>query len=225
MPPYGTNWLADLKRYSPSEISLILDVGANIGQTCIELTNYFPNGMIHDFEPVTDSYNQLVRTTQPFANIKTHKLGIGSDNVTTSIWLKSDDQQNSLSPKLNTPSDRQETITVITLDSFARENNIHRIGLLKSDTEGYDLEVIKGAHTLLDLGLVDFVLTEVGIPKSDIYHTNLFDVTEQLMRYNFELMGIYDRLYHDLRPRMQYYCNAQGDCAMLGNMRNLGTAF
>jgi hypothetical protein len=55
---------------------------------------------------------------------------------------------------------------------------------------------------------VSFVLSEVGIASSDTAHTNLFQLTQLMLEKDFELMGIYDRLYHYKIPRVRGWCNA-----------------
>ena len=51
-------------------------------------------------------------------------------------------------------------VKVITLDDFCSDKGIERISVLKIDTEGHDLAVLKGATGLLKRGAVDFVIFE-----------------------------------------------------------------
>jgi len=46
------------------------------------------------------------------------------------------------------------------LDEYAQENSIDRITLLKIDTEGHELEVLKGAQSLLSKGAIDLIQIE-----------------------------------------------------------------
>jgi hypothetical protein len=86
-----------------------------------------------------------------------------------------------------------EQVKVITLDQFVRENNIDRIGLLKIDAEGFDLEVIAGAVGTLASGAVRFVLVEVGFHPGDDRHP-LFDKTRDVLApYGFRVFGIYNQ--------------------------------
>jgi len=208
LPPYGANAMADILRYSPKPLNTLIDVGANIGQTCEEFHRYFPNETIHAFEPVSTTYQRLAENTRHFRNVTTHATALGSHRGTATIWLQPNDQTNSLNAELNVQTEKSEVIKITTLDAFALENGIQEIGLLKSDTENFDLDVIEGASGLLREGRIGFVLSEVGIAKADTGHTNLFDLSERLIPDNFELMGLYDRLYHYQRPRVRSWCNA-----------------
>ncbi len=80
----------------------------------------------------------------------------------------------SLSKAKETPS--------ITIDNFVKENNIQRIDLIKIDTDGHELEVLKGAsesikkfkpYIIMEAGL--YILKENNINFTDFF--NLFKDT------------------------------------------------
>ena len=52
-------------------------------------------------------------------------------------------------------------VEVVTLDSFSVENNINFIHILKSDTQGYDLEVFKGAEGLMRQNQIGLIYCEL----------------------------------------------------------------
>ncbi len=52
-----------------------------------------------------------------------------------------------------------------TLDRFAAVHKLDRIDLLKTDTENFDLEVIKGGQELLGDGKISFIYSEVGFDR------------------------------------------------------------
>ena len=84
-------------------------------------------------------------------------------------------------------------VSVITLDDYCSELGIERVDLLKSDTQGYDLEVLKGAEALLRSGRVGLVYTEVifseqyeGLPGFDVLYRFLVDCDMRLVAlYNY----------------------------------------
>jgi FkbM family methyltransferase len=208
MPYYGVNAMADIKRYSHRKITTLVDVGANIGQTSREFSHYFSDASIHAFEPVSGTFEALVANTRDLRNVTSHRLAVGSSPGTSTIWLQANNQTNSLNSALNVQTGRSETVSVTTLDAFTALHGIREVDVLKTDTENFDLEVMEGAASLLREGRVSFVLSEVGIAKSDTGHTNLFELSERLLKDNFDLMGIYDRLYHEKCPRVRSWCNA-----------------
>jgi FkbM family methyltransferase len=208
MPYYGVNALADIQRFRHRRITTLIDVGANIGQTSHEFSQCFKDASIHTFEPVSGTYEQLLANTRELRNVTSHRLAVGSSLGTATIWLQANNQTNSLNSGLNVQTGRSETVTVTTLDAFTALHGIRDVDVLKTDTENSDLEVIEVAESLLREGRVSFVLSEVGIAKSDSGHTNLFDLSERLLKDNVDLMGIYDRLYHEKCPRVRSWCNA-----------------
>jgi FkbM family methyltransferase len=54
-------------------------------------------------------------------------------------------------------------VSVRTIDDFCAEQAIAEIDLLKIDTEGYDLQVLEGARSLLTRGRVRFVYSEFNV--------------------------------------------------------------
>ena len=56
-----------------------------------------------------------------------------------------------------------ETVDIVTLDEFCQTKRIDQINYLKIDTEGGDLEVLKGAANMLTEQRIDFVEVEAGI--------------------------------------------------------------
>ena len=83
-----------------------------------------------------------------------------------------------------------EVVNVTTLDNITREEGINHIDILKIDTEGFDLEVLKGVRILLSLGKSEFIFFEVGFhPKEDKV---LFDEVRNLLIENgYFTFGIY----------------------------------
>lgn len=67
-----------------------------------------------------------------------------------------------------------EEVAVGTVDTFAREFGVEEISLLKTDTEGFDAEVLRGAKSMISSGRIFLILIEVGFSKYDAGHT-LFD--------------------------------------------------
>src|SRR5262249_51839825 len=82
-----------------------------------------------------------------------------------------------------------------TLDEYCVENDIPTIDILKSDTQGFDLEVIKGARELLTRKAIHLIYMEVilsdmykGLPTVEEIYTFL---TEQ----GFDLVSFYQFQY------------------------------
>ena len=81
-----------------------------------------------------------------------------------------------------------------TIDLFSAERNIRKIDVLKIDTEGFDLEVLKGAKAMLGQGAVSFVYFEfndIGLDeKSD--GGALVPIDEFLRGYQYRFIASYN---------------------------------
>jgi FkbM family methyltransferase len=175
---------------------IIFDIGANIGQTALAFRDQFPEGAIYSFEPFRSSYTALLHNTRALS-ISCHQLAMGAEVGQTRVRLVSrlaGYTENSLlnQPMEETPEEMAELINITTVDAFCGANSISKIDILKSDTEGYELEVLKGAQTLLRTGCISNVLCEATIDERGRNFTNFFELVEFLMPYNFYPYSIYD---------------------------------
>jgi hypothetical protein len=118
--------------------------------------------------------------------------------------------QNSLRNELsNSSSSAGELVTITTLGSFCAEQNISHIDFLKTDTEGFDLEVLKGAEAMLRSHRIQFILSEATLRPDDSYHTSFFRVTEYLSRFGYYFVDLYDHAFVSSSPTPSPldYCN------------------
>jgi len=192
---------------SGCRINTIFDVGANIGQSALKFREAFPDSLIYCFEPVSSTFKQLKANVSSDKNINCSAIAFGSIPGNSTIYLTPTSLTNSLIPtvaaeylpknnhdiEIDPKTMQSEKVMVKTIDNFVLENHIERIDLLKIDTEGFDLEVLKGASHLLSTGRIAFVLAEVGFNPVDRRHVLFDDVRSYLMDKGFSLFGIYDQ--------------------------------
>jgi len=128
-------------------------------------------------------------------NIRPHQLAFGEQSGEMTIHLREESGCNSLASFNNQAANsigRFETVTIATIDSFCSANQIKRIDLLKTDTEGFDKSVLLGAKRMLEESCVGAIYSEITFLESDHTHTQFFQVYETLRPYNFNLYGIYE---------------------------------
>lgn len=65
---------------------------------------------------------------------------------------------------------------------------------LKTDTEGHDLQVLRGARNRLASG-IKAVIVEVGMLGDDTAHTRFEDAYDLLSDLGFRLRGLYEPHY------------------------------
>src|SRR5512134_58588 len=68
--PHGVSWLYDVQRFAGTRrLSVVIDAGANIGQTAEHVLRYAPGAQVFCFEPVQATYDVLSRRYEDQANV------------------------------------------------------------------------------------------------------------------------------------------------------------
>lgn len=180
----------DIKK-SGCLIETIFDVGANIGQSARKFREAFPRANIYCFEPVRDPFQELQTTLRGDSHVQCFQVALGSTSGFGKIYLTDHSTTSSLVEPEN--SRGFEEVPIDTIDSFCEAHALDRIDLLKVDAEGFDLEVLKGAASLLSAARVAFVLVEVGFHPGDTRHVLFDHAREFLMPHGFSVYGFYDQ--------------------------------
>jgi FkbM family methyltransferase len=156
--------LAAMKASSSAPV-VVFDVGANIGDWTLQLLQQANrNGVqdrmdVHAFEPVPSTASTL-RARVPAATVRVHEAAVSSSSGAGEIRVVRDNAgTNSL---YDEPGSRALTVKIalITATEFCSANHIPHIHLLKCDTEGHDMEVIRGAMPLLRGGRISVLQFE-----------------------------------------------------------------
>jgi FkbM family methyltransferase len=175
---------------------LILDVGANIGQSVDRFKSLFPAATIHSFEPSPLVFKTLSAHCGGLPGVRAWNCGVGSsDGMLAFLENDCPDMSSFLPPGTSCWGKVKGSVEVpvVTLDNFAKDNGIEFIHILKSDTQGYDFEVFKGARQLMEKGRIHLVYFEFIF--SDMYEgLPTFDkVFRYLKDYGFHLVAFYDQ--------------------------------
>ena len=86
-------------------------------------------------------------------------------------------------------------VDVVTIDAFCKNNAVSHIHLLKTDTEGYELNVLKGASDMMKRNAIQFVYVEVFFNENYIGQSSFGDIYNFLLENGFALVRFYDVLY------------------------------
>ena len=210
--PYGIDWMRDCDRicgrgWSPR---LVFDVGANRGQTTRALKKHWPHATVHAFEPVSSTYAALTAAVGQFGGVHCHPLALADQAGVKAVRVLPHSQANSLKPnRVATAAGAViQELRLARLDDFCREHQVEQIDVLKTDTEGGDLDVLKGAESMLAGRRIRCVLCEVSFDPTDAQHTP-FDAVRALLRtHGFRMHGLYE--CESLIPNHagETYCNA-----------------
>lgn len=195
-PEVGQSALADMKRFVPAGgRPVILDVGANTGQSVKRFRKVFPSSIIHSFEPSQRIFDQLKVNIAGQEGVCAWNCGLGAA-VGRQTFLENTHSDMSSFLALSKAGwgkiVQESTVEVTTADAFLAANQLERVDILKSDTQGYDFEVIKGAEQTMRrnaVGLLyfEFIFSEMyqNLPRFD-------EVFRHLTDRNFRLVSIYE---------------------------------
>jgi FkbM family methyltransferase len=187
-------------------IKTVFDIGANKGDMALYFNEVFPNATISAFEPISSTYQLLVSACRSQSKIKPIQLGFAEEAGSVKVYLQTDHGLNSINNFVNKPDEKNggkyEEIQLDTLDGYCKKNNIERIDLLKTDAEGLDLKIIKGAEGMLNAGKIKFILAEVGFNEDNLRNTFFEELRVYLYNKGFKIRGFYDQSNYGNLPYM-----------------------
>lgn len=203
------SWAYDVCRFARTrEIRTIFDVGANVGQTADFAADFFPGAEIHSFEPVHATSVLLRKRMRGRPNVHVHQLALSNTTGSADIQLQPDSVFNSLRFPAIENSTAHERVEVTTVDAFCATQGIAHIDILKTDAQGFDVEVLQGAAALTAKHAICFVYTEVSFDDADPNSTPFRAIHQQLQAGGFQLAGFYEQVGTGPENRALGFCNA-----------------
>lgn len=185
---HGLDAFDDLKKLSVS-INTVIDVGANEGQFAASCREAFPNATIYSFEPLPAAFAMLRRNQG--SSERAFNSAVGESVGEAKLYTQELTTTSSLVPR--SACESVVTVPITTLEEICRAEEIERVDLLKIDTEGFEMPVLRGAKGLLASRRVGAVYVEVGFREGDDHHTPFITVQEHLASHGFMLLGLYNQ--------------------------------
>jgi FkbM family methyltransferase len=138
----------------------VCDAGANVGELTVLFSRFVgPEGAVHAFEPVPSTFERLTAVIDAGArtNVVLNRVALAAESgfVTMNLY---DDEHLSWSTVVQRPRRpggadvlpvRREVVPALRLDDYCAREAIDRVDLLKIDVEGAELDVLRGAESLL----------------------------------------------------------------------------
>ncbi len=183
---------------------MLFDVGANHGAYTRFLRRLAPESRIHAFEPHPKTFASLQqRAAGPQTTLVNMAVSDSSGTMQLHDFAEADGStQASLAQASVGMFDHDtvsHTVEVTTIDAYMAQAGISAIDLLKIDTEGFDLNVLRGAKGALDRGAIKVIQFEF-IPADIAMRVTMRDFFEILHDYKlFRLC-----LNGDLMPLRRY---------------------
>lgn len=189
--PFGVKWCEDIAccRGTGYEPIVCLDVGANIGQTARQVTSTFPDAIVHCFEPVPETFDQLRRNTANLHGVHLHDIALSDRAGESQMTLADASGRNRIDAAGN---GQQVSVRVETIDNFCSNQNLPAIHVLKIDVEGHELSVLRGASAMLEQGNVDFIVSECDFfARENQPHCNFMELLDFVKPFGFHVVSFY----------------------------------
>ena len=142
---------------------VLFDVGANIGDWSLEAKRRCPAAEVHAFEIAAPTFESLVANTRHLKGMHCRMAGLS--DVEGAIRIR----YYGAFPALTTCTEYPHPLPftelearVITGDSYAAQNGIEHIDLLKIDVEGMEEKVLTGFQRMFAGRAIDLVQFEYG---------------------------------------------------------------
>jgi FkbM family methyltransferase len=183
------------------KINFIIDVGSHHGETILFLNNNFKYNKIYAFEPSTYNYEilkkkiNLIKTNNIFLINK----GIGTTNEKKILTQFTDSSSCTYCPiKLDSKyfinkkkifnfnknnENRTEETQLISLKTFMSNNKLQYINYLKTDTEGFELNVLNSLENFINR--VKLIHFEHHYDDMYVKNYKFSDIHKYLVNNNF----------------------------------------
>lgn len=198
----------------------VLDIGAYTGETADWFCDLFPSATVWAVEPFPDSFHALVARGNPrvkpfqfaatdyegsvelFSNAISHTNSIFSINPESrdSVDISRRRAQGLLEGFEGSQS--RVEVPARTLDSFAGENGIVDVDLLKIDVQGAETSVLCGSQALLPR--VRAILVEVSLYDYYTHSSSIGGVEDLIRPHGFALWSITETSNNPMNGRTDW---------------------
>jgi FkbM family methyltransferase len=189
---------------------MVVDVGANEGQFAANLRTIGYRGRIYSFEPSALAHARLIDAASGDAAWKIGpRVACGSEAVAGYLNVSNNSVSSSILHMTTLHEDaapgssvgRMEEIEIVPLDCVMTEESVKEAAiLLKIDTQGYELEVLRGAPRTL--GRTNVVLVELSCVELYRAQPLFYEICAFLCERGFRLAdivpGLRDRTSGDI---------------------------
>jgi FkbM family methyltransferase len=178
---------------------VVIDVGANTGQTIDLLRSTLDKPCIFSFEP-NPALAASLRQKYADCGVVVEPMAVGSSEGTSAFNVLENHELSSIlelqrhdeNPFSDTAIRQTIRVPVTTVDCYAAKHALTHIDLLKIDTQGFDLEVLRGAAEMLRRCAVGTLLIEVNFISLYEGQASFGDIERFLAEKGYGLLALYE---------------------------------
>ena len=194
---YETDVLKVFTRYLKPD-GIFVDCGANIGLfTLLAACSVGTNGKVHAFEPNPQMYSALMHNIElnKLANVVINQLGLSDVSLESQPFFITDDsiyKRNHGAGSLKKTTEKLKAaeffVNVTTLDEYFK-NHSALPTLIKIDTEGSELPILKGGRAVIEQAR-PVIIMEIGDWTSKAFDYSPVDILNFLKQLNYQVLNI-----------------------------------
>jgi FkbM family methyltransferase len=178
---------------------VVLDVGANDGGYSRDIVAINPSATVFAFEPHPLTFERLVSNIEAHKNIRPFNYAVGDRPGGQILYDRRSESGTAhasifreVIEDIHMAQSSKFEVNVITLDEFIEEQRLARVDLLKIDTEGYELNVLKGGVKAIRSGIfkaIQFEFNEMNV-VSRVFFKDFMEVLPQYQFYRMLSGGL-----------------------------------
>jgi FkbM family methyltransferase len=194
---HNAAWLAQLQKLrSGAEISTVLDVGANRGQTSEEFLRLLPGARVFAVEPIPQAAADIAARCGDNPLLSVAVMALDEHDGEREFRINAHNQTSSFLQTFAGAKDeaymgleRVAKVPIMTLGSFCRSRGIQTLDILKMDIQGNELPVVRGGSDFLPN--VAAIYAEVLFGRYYVGQTEFAELDTFLRGHGFWLFDIY----------------------------------
>jgi FkbM family methyltransferase len=180
------------------EVALVIDVGANVGQFATVARHRWPQARIVSFEPLPQAAQRLRALFARDPGFECHELALTDHAGTEDFHVTGQDDSSSLLPVAPRQVDEFATddVAVLQVTTARLDDVLPPVGLpdgpilVKLDTQGTELDVLRGGTGVLDRA--SHLVVEVSFVELYEGQASAAEITRHLVEHGWDLVATYD---------------------------------
>jgi len=197
---YYEKELGELLKKMLRSNDVFIDIGANIGYFSLLSATISPSVKVISFEPVQELFQKMNEnfSINDSKNIVAVNAAVGEMKEQRQLYLSAPDNLGMSSfHQPENYSGRKEKVEVISIDDWFNTSGLTKIDLIKIDTEGSELAVLKGMKDVLEKQR-PVLIVEINPETLSSFDLKPVDIYNYLNQFNFDEFLILEngRLVH-----------------------------